>query len=1090
MDIKVTGLTQDELDLAIVRSPLVVSPETMVMDVISQMSGLRNLCWVEKEINRIDIEIAARSSCVIVAENNQLLGILTERDVVRLTTQQIVLDNLRVSDVMSGEVITLRESEFVDIFCALNVFQQNRIRHLPVLDDEGNLTGLLTHESLQHILRPIDLLRLQLVKEIMATNVIYANAHVDMLDVATLMAERRISSVVIVRQQLDQDQQPLQIPIGIITERDIVQFKALGISLHACQVNAVMSSPVFSVQPEDSLWDVQQLMEERFIGRVAVTGSQGELLGIVTKTSVLQAFNSLELYKLAEILDAKVLRLEAEKIELLENRALELEHLVEQRTLALRTQAEHSHLLASVASQIRLSLELQPILDTTVEKLQAFLGCDRVAIWQFQSDHAVISVAEAISDKVRSQLGQRVYDPCFSPEWVDAYQNGRVRVVADIYQSDMAKCHLSLLEELQTRAKVLLPIIEGRKLWGLLEATESCAPRQWHPEEVTLLEQLATQLAIAIQQATAYQQAHGELIERRQTEIRLKESEKRLATLAATAPVGIYRTDAKGNCVYVNERWCRIAGIEAEKALGAGWMQGLHPSDQEAILNEWQQSIREERPFNLEFQFKRPDGFATWVFAQAVAEHDEDGQIIGYIGTITDISNFKQAQELILHHTLHDPLTNLPNRTLLMERLRFVLARMQEMDDYRYALLFLDLDGFKVINDSLGYLIGDQLLLAIARKLEKHVREVDFVARFGSDEFVILLEDIDKTEDIIQIVEQILVDFKTPLFIGEYEIFTSVSIGIVIGTHEYHQAADVIRDADIAMHRAKSRGRNLYQLFDSAMHEQMMYRLNLETSLRKAVKRKEFIVYYQPLVDILNRQLVGFEALVRWENPDHGMVSPADFVPIAEETGLVAQIDRYVFKAACHQLADWKSRFPDCFPLKMSINLSAQSLHRANLIEGIEKTLAETGLDGTDICLEVTESMVIDDIDQTIKLLNQLKARNIQISIDDFGTGYSSLSYLHRLPANNLKIDRSFIGFMEVGDRNYQIVQALITLSKQLDLTVVAEGIETKEQLQWLQDLECQLGQGYLFSKPLGCSEIEKSFLAMDVANQSLDCLK
>jgi|GEM_PF-599227 diguanylate cyclase (GGDEF)-like protein/PAS domain S-box-containing protein len=1082
----ISDLAQVQLNSAIVRTPLVVSPNTAVMDAIAQMSGIRTLCSAEKEadsqLNQVGIE--ARSSCVIVVEDNRLVGILTERDMVRLITQKPALENLLVCEVMTRSVITLRESAFTDLFSAVNLLQQHHIRHLPILDEHDCLVGLVTHESLQQISRPIDLLRLRLVTEVMTTEVICAPSNVTMIEIARRMSDNRVSSVVIVQQQLGKQQEALQIPIGIVTERDVVQFKALGLNLDDCQADSVMSTPIFSVQPNDSLWLVHQLMEQRFIGRLTVIGAQGQLLGIVTKSSLLQVLNPLELYKLTEILEQKVLQLEAEKVEFLENRTIKLEQQVEERTVALKAKAEQGYLIASIASQIRSSLDLQAILNTTVEKLQSILGCDRVAIWQLQPDLQLMAVAEATSGKINARLGQQVYDPCFAPNWLDAYQLGRVRVVSDIYTADLADCHRDLLEQLQTRAKVLLPIIQGNTLWGLLEATESYIPRQWHPEEVSLLEQLATQLAIAIQQATAYQQAQTELVERRQTEAHLRESEQRFVTLAAAAPVGIFRTDAKGHCVYVNERWCSIAGLTEEEAFEAGWMKGLHPSDQHSIADEWYCAAQENRPFRLEYRFQRSDGAVTWVFGQAVAERDTDGKVAGYIGTVTDISDLKQAQELIIHNALHDPLTDLPNRTLLTQRLELAVARFKHTERYRYAVLFLDLDRFKVINDSLGHLTGDQLLITIAQRLKTHLRPIDLVARLGGDEFVILLENITGIEEIIPIVERILADTQMPLMVNGYEMFTSLSIGVVVGTEDYSQASDLIRDADIAMYGAKAQGRNSYKIFNSAMHTQALHRLTLETSLRKALEQEEFIVYYQPIVDILKNKLVGFEALVRWQHPERGFISPGAFVPVAEEIGLIVPLDRWVFQTACQQLAHWKTQFADCFPLKISINLSAQDLRTANLINNIDQTLSATGLEGSSICLEVTESILIEDINQTIELLTQLRARNIQISIDDFGTGYSSLNYLHRLPADNLKIDRSFVSQMQIENRNYQVVNTIITLSSQLGLAVVAEGIETQEQLQWLQQLGCQFGQGYLFSKPLASHEIETRFLGSNGEQQ------
>ncbi len=432
------NLTQVELTSAIIRDPLIASPDTMVMDAIAQMSGVRTQCSTtnKREHQLNDINIEARSSCVVVIENNQLVGIFTERDVVRLVTQKRTLENLPICEVMTRQLITLCESEFTELFSAVNLIRQHNIRHLPLLDDQDHLVGLLTHESLRQSSRPIDLLRLRSVKGVMSTNVVCAKPDSAMLEVARLMTEHRVSSVVIVEEQLTQEQpaekQPAQepldnqqstieIPIGIVTERDVVQFQALGLALETCDANAVMSTPVFSVNLEDSLLVVQQLMDKRFIRRLVVAGSQGELLGIVTQSSILQALNPIELYKLAEVLEKRVVCLEAEKMELLESRTIELERKVETRTTELKAKAEQVHLIASISSQIRSSLELQDILNTTVEKVQTLLKCDRVAIWQLQSDHQMLAVAEANSGTIHSQLGHTAYDPCFNPNWLESY---------------------------------------------------------------------------------------------------------------------------------------------------------------------------------------------------------------------------------------------------------------------------------------------------------------------------------------------------------------------------------------------------------------------------------------------------------------------------------------------------------------------------------------------------------------------------------------------------------------------------------------------------------------------------------------------
>jgi signal transduction histidine kinase/CBS domain-containing protein len=520
---RTTNLTQVEITSAIIRSPLIVTPDTMVIEAIAQMSGVRNLCQASNAIHSELVYIEMRASCVIVIEDNLIVGILTERDVVRLITQKPTLENILIRDVMTRSVITLRESDFTDLFFAVSLLQQHHIRHLPLIDDRNCLTGLLTHESLRQTSRPADLLRLRLAKDVMTTDVVCAEPQVTMRAIARLMTDYQVSSVMILQPPVDLDQVALKIPIGIVTERDVVQFQALGLNLEVCLAQAVMSTPIFGVQPDDSLWVVQNLMEQRRIQRLAVIGTQSELLGIVTQSSLLQILNPLELYKLAEVLEDKVLRLEAEKIEILENRTIELEQQVEERTATLKAKSDQEYLIATVASQIRLSLDLPDILNTTVEKVRAVLGCDRVAIWQVQPNHQMLVVAESTSGKILPLLGKEVYDSCFAEYLATSYTYGYARIVPDIYTVEMTDCHRALLEQLQTRAKILIAIIEDGTLWGLLEAAESHKPRQWEPAAVDLLQQLATQLAIAIQQTTAYKHLQIELHERRLAEQRLEQ---------------------------------------------------------------------------------------------------------------------------------------------------------------------------------------------------------------------------------------------------------------------------------------------------------------------------------------------------------------------------------------------------------------------------------------------------------------------------------------------------------------------------------------------------------------------------------------
>ncbi|MBD2535773.1 EAL domain-containing protein [Nostoc flagelliforme FACHB-838] len=367
----------------------------------------------------------------------------------------------------------------------------------------------------------------------------------------------------------------------------------------------------------------------------------------------------------------------------------------------------------------------------------------------------------------------------------------------------------------------------------------------------------------------------------------------------------------------------------------------------------------------------------------------------------------RRVQNQLKHDALHDGLTGLPNRHLFMERLELTIQRANRLENYHFAVLFLDLDRFKVINDSMGHLAGDQLLIAIAQKLQATLRKIDLAARLGGDEFVILLEEIKDIQEVLRITERIFAELQTPLIIEGREVYTTSSVGIVLGTKDYVQASHLLRDADIAMYRAKNKGKARYEIFDTEMHTQALNRLHLENDLRRALKCQEFVLHYQPIVALDTGHLVGFEALIRWQHPTQGLKLPGEFIAIAEEIGLITSLDYWAIRTACYQLAAWQTAFPEHSSMRVSVNLSAQDLRQTDLLEKVDLILTQTHLNSCCLTLEITESMLIEDIESTISLLSQLKERGIQISIDDFGTGYSSLNYLHRLPVDTLKVDRS-----------------------------------------------------------------------------------
>jgi len=441
--------------------------------------------------------------------------------------------------------------------------------------------------------------------------------------------------------------------------------------------------------------------------------------------------------------------------------------------------------------------------------------------------------------------------------------------------------------------------------------------------------------------------------------------------------------------------------------------------------------------------------------------------LLFYEGTVEDVTVRKDAQDQLLHNAFHDRLTQLPNRALFSDRMARAFARLKRYPGAVFAVLFLDFDRFKNINDSLGHHAGDELLIAIARRLEGCLRPGDTVSRLGGDEFAILLEDVRDEADAVVVAERVQSAMSQPFSLLGQEIFSSASIGIALAHDGYQNAEDLLRDADMAMYRAKSLGKARHELFDSGMHTRAVALLQLETDLRWAIERQEFELHYQPIVSLESGRVTGFEALIRWRHPERGMVSPAEFIPIAEETGWIVPIGAWVLETACEQLARWQDELRPDPPLTMSVNLSGKQFSQPDLIEFIAGQLRKCNIAPENLKLEITESAIMEQGQEVIERLHALRALGVKLALDDFGTGYSSLSYLHRFPLNTLKIDRSFVMRMQEGGENREIVRIIVALGQTLGLDVIAEGIEETAQLGDLRELGCQGGQGYFFSRPL-----------------------
>ncbi len=451
----------------------------------------------------------------------------------------------------------------------------------------------------------------------------------------------------------------------------------------------------------------------------------------------------------------------------------------------------------------------------------------------------------------------------------------------------------------------------------------------------------------------------------------------------------------------------------------------------------------------------------------------EQGELTGCIVLFQDRTEWKAVERRLRHQALHDALTNLPNRTLFIELLGHAMRYIKRGEPRSFAVLFLDIDNFRVVNDSLGHMDGDQLLITTAGRLKACLRATDTVARFGSDEFVILLEDIEDINDVMLLVERIQRELARPLFINSHDLTVSACIGIAISNQSYVQSVDILRDADTALHRAKAMGPGHYAVFDIAMHDHVLRRLYTETALRRAIENDELLLYYQPIIAISSGRIAGFEALIRWQHPERGLLEPDEFIPTAEETGLCLALDSWVMHEACRQMSVWLHQFSTLPPLTVNINLSPRAFAGEDFIQRVRHVLQETSLAPTSLKLEITEETMMIHVDSTIATLVELREMGIQLCIDDFGTGYSSLRYLHRFPIHMLKIDKSFIWTLETSSESNAITQSIIMLSHTLGKEVVAEGVETVSQLNYLRELKCDYVQGYYFSRPVDPEHIE-----------------
>ena len=742
----------------------------------------------------------------------------------------------------------------------------------------------------------------------------------------------------------------------------------------------------------------------------------------------------------------------------------------ENLTAQLREQISWLTALSNVGRSVTSTLNLSTVLRRIVEAGVYLTHADQgfIALNDPESDRLYLRAVKNVDEQQIDTLRIPVTDSLVG----QAIETNRpIRKTREAREQGLKVSTGFLVHSL-----IHVPIIYQGSALGVLSINNHIQSHSFTEKDEAVLTSLADYAAIAIENANSFEQAQQEIEERERIAAALKESEERYALAVNGANDGIWDWDLKTDKIYYAPRWKSMLGYDEDEIDDTPdeWFQRIFEDDFEYTRFEISAHIRKRTShFTNEHRLRHKDGDYRWVLCRGMAVWDEAGNAIRIAGSISDITDRKKAEERLLHDAFHDPLTQLPNRSLFIDRLTQAIVRMKRNPDYRFAVLFLDLDRFKDINDRIGHIVGDHLLIKVAKMLSKGVRAIDTLARFGGDEFIILLDDIKDDNGVTRVAGWIDDQFTAPIEVDGHEVFTTTSIGIVFSQPDYTNSEEIIRDSDIAMYFAKNLGGGRAEIFKLSMRQRVLDRLTLETDLRRAIGGGELRVHYQPIADLDSGRLMGFEALVRWQHPEKGLLAPAEFIALAEETGMIMSVDRWVLRQACQQIHSWNQKYKSEPALTVSVNISGRHIASPELCDYVVCVLDETELPPDNLKLEITEFSIVDHNEITASAFTNLQDLGVQIQIDDFGIGYSSLGYLSSFPISALKIDQSFVSSI-VEDRSQRdIVRAIISLTERLDVKVIAEGVETYEQLNELRQLGCQLGQGYLLSTPMATSDVE-----------------
>lgn len=573
--------------------------------------------------------------------------------------------------------------------------------------------------------------------------------------------------------------------------------------------------------------------------------------------------------------------------------------------------------------------------------------------------------------------------------------------------------------------------------------------------DVELLTSVADQIAIAI--------------ERKRNEEALRLSQERFELVTRATSDAIWDWNLETNELWWNEGFQKLFGYPPEEVGNdiASWEARLHPDDAERVIRDINEHIASGKThWADEYRFRRRDGTFAFVIDRGYVVYDSDGKPKRMLGSMMDVTDRKNLEQQLTHQALHDPLTKLANRALFRNRVEHAIAKLPRINS-SLAVLFLDLDNFKSINDSMGHAAGDKLLVAAAERIQDCLRNTDTAARLGGDEFAVLIESVHRNDEAVVIAERILDVFRQPFLIDGKEVYVRTSIGIATSSDEAITGEILLRNADVAMYRAKTQGKGNYVIFEPHMHDALMQRIELEADLRRAIDEREFVIHYQPILNLETGKLLGMEALVRWQHPKFGLLPPMTFIPLAEETNLIVPLGEWILTEACNQMEQWRREFSFDDDVSVTVNISIRQFQQRELTEIVKSALEKTGLPPRQLILEITESFMMQDTECTIRKLTELKELGIRLAIDDFGTGYSSLSYLQRFPVDILKIDKSFIEKISNNGEGNAVARAIIMMGDSLKLKTIAEGIEHPDQIDALKKLGCEAGQGFHFAHPL-----------------------